>query len=46
MLSPGLKPSLRLMSTGSMCVPPRLVGVESLAMLTRSPVGVPESETV
>ena len=46
MLSPGLKPSLRLMSTGSMWTPSLLAGVEVALRLTRSPVGVLESGTV
>ena len=37
MLSPGLKPSLRLMSAGSMWVPARFVGVEASPMIDPQP---------
>ncbi len=44
--SPGLKPSLRFHSVGSIGVPLEFRGIESTEKLTRRPVGVERSRTV
>src|SRR5882724_1626145 len=46
MLSPGLKPSLRLMSAGLMWKPVPFLGVEAMLRFTRRPVGALESAAV
>jgi hypothetical protein len=45
-LSPGLKPSLRLMSAGLMWMFAAFAGVDAISRLRRSPVGVLESDAV
>ena len=43
---PGLKPSARFMSVGSIGLPARLRGIESGSRFSRRPVGVEASGTV
>ena len=45
-IAPGLKPSLRFHSVGSMCTPSTLAGIDARLKLTRRPVSVLGSATV